>query len=423
MSTNFFLQHILTEQDASLTSKTFEPDFPTEIVKEGKVAVLVPKLQAYVTEPSDYAPSKAPVFYNPVMEFNRDISVLALQAYQLMVNREISVCEPLTSSGVRGVRFAAEVHGVSKLLINDISTRAVNLAKHNVELNKLQDLVVLKHKDANCLLACNSAPKKRFDVVDLDPFGSPVSYLDTAIKAVRNNGLLALTATDLAPMCGVHPKACIRKYGGRPLRTEYCHELAVRLLAGCTASLAAKHDIGIRVLFSHSTDHYVRVYAEMVYGAKKADESVKNLGYVLHCFSCLHRETVNSLFSMKSVNCPECGSRMDYAGPLWLGRIFDKQFCESMANENKHRAFKNSVRIAKLLSLATDEAEAPLTYYVLDKISNKLGMPVPSVAVILRMLLENGFHAVQTHFNSRGIRTNAPALTMQNLVKKAISAR
>jgi len=74
-----------------LTSKTFEPDFPTETVKEGKVAVLVPKLQAYVTEPSDYAPSKAPVFYNPVMEFNRDISVLALQAYQLMVDREISV--------------------------------------------------------------------------------------------------------------------------------------------------------------------------------------------------------------------------------------------------------------------------------------------------------------------------------------------
>jgi len=114
---------------------------------------------------------------------------------------------------------------------------------------------------------------------------------------------------------------------------------------------------------------------------------------------------------------------MDYAGPLWLGRIFDKQFCESMANENKHRAFKNSVRIAKLLSLTIDEAEAPPTYFVLDKISNKLGMPVPSVAVILRMLLENGFHAMQTHFNSRGIRTNAPALTMQNLVKKAISAR
>ena len=223
-----------------MPSKTFEADFPTETVKEGRVVVLVPKLQAYVTDLSDYAPSKAPVFYNPVMELNRDISVLALQAYQRRTNKEISICEPLTSSGVRGVRFAAEIHGVGKLLINDINMRAVKVAKHNVKLNNLEKKVAVKHKDANCLLSCHGAPRKRFDVVDLDPFGSPVPYLDSAIRALRNNGLLALTATDLAPLCGVHSKACVRKYGGRPLRTEYCHELAVRLLAGCASSLAAR---------------------------------------------------------------------------------------------------------------------------------------------------------------------------------------
>ncbi|MCK4474912.1 hypothetical protein KAU30_03625, partial [Candidatus Bathyarchaeota archaeon] len=57
-------------------------DFPTEIIREGEVKVLVPKLSAFVKSPSEYAPSKAPVFYNPVMELNRDIAVLALQAYQ-----------------------------------------------------------------------------------------------------------------------------------------------------------------------------------------------------------------------------------------------------------------------------------------------------------------------------------------------------
>src|SRR3989304_5749289 len=92
-----------------LTSKQFEPDFPTERLTEGKVTILVPKLAAYVKDPSDYAPSKAPVFYNPVMELNRDISVLALQAYERRANREISICEPLTSSGVRGVRLAVGI--------------------------------------------------------------------------------------------------------------------------------------------------------------------------------------------------------------------------------------------------------------------------------------------------------------------------
>jgi tRNA (guanine26-N2/guanine27-N2)-dimethyltransferase len=404
-----------------MTEEKFKADYPTETVKEGKVQVLVPKLKAFMKQPSDYAPSKAPVFYNPVMELNRDIAVLALKAYQHMVNRELSICEPLTSSGIRALRYATEMHGVKKVLTSDINKNAFNLAKHNVRLNGLQERVTVRHKDANCLLSCHGGPRKRFDAVDVDPFGSPVPYLDSAIRALHNNGILAVTATDLAPLCGVHPKACTRKYGGKPLRTEYCQELAVRLLAGCVATLAAKHDTGISVVFSHCTAHYVRVYAEMGYGARKADVSVKSLGYVLHCFNCLHRETIKDPFTKRLEQCPECGSKMDYAGPLWLEKIFDKQFCELMAKENTHTAFRNSGKIAKLLSLSETEAEAPVTYYVLDKISGKLALPVPSVNTMLQILRDSGFQAFLTHFNSRGIRTDAPALTVQDLLQKLVA--
>jgi tRNA (guanine26-N2/guanine27-N2)-dimethyltransferase len=400
-----------------MANEEYKADFPSEIIKEGKVQVLVPKLEAYGVNPSDYAPSKAPVFYNPVMEFNRDLTVLAFQAYQRMVNREISICDPLTSQGIRGVRFAAEIEGVKKVLISDINERAFKLAKHNVQLNGLEKIITVKHKDANCVLSCHASPKKRFNIVDIDPFGTPAPYLSSAIRAIRNNGLLASTATDLAPLCGVHVKACIRKYGGRPLRTEYCHELAVRLLAGCTAALAAKHDIGIRVVFSHSSEHYIRVYAQIAYGAKKADESIKSLGYVLHCFNCFHRETTHQPFG--SVQCPECGSKMDYAGPLWLGNIFDTNFIELMIKENKSVALRNSAKIAKLLALAKDEASAPITYYVLDKLSGKLGLPSPSIQTFLNALHSSGFQAVQTHFNTRGIRTDAPAQAMSKLLKEA----
>ena len=284
-------------------------DFPSEIIKEGKIQVLVPKLEAYGVVPSDYAPSKAPVFYNPVMEFNRDLTVLAFKAYQHMVNHEISICEPFTSQGIRGIRFAAEVDGVTKVLLSDINTTAYELAKHNIELNKLENKITLKHKDANCVLSCNASPKKRFDIIDIDPFGTPVPYLDSAFRALKNNGLMAATATDLAPLCGVHAKACVRKYGGKPLRTEYCHELAVRLLAGCMASLAAKHDIGIRILFSHSSDHYIRVYAQIGYGCQKGDESLKNTGYILHCFNCLHRETATSIFLAKATSAQNAAQK------------------------------------------------------------------------------------------------------------------
>ena len=395
----------------------FQADFPSETIKEGKIQVLVPKLAAYTTDPSEYAPSKAPVFYNPVMEFNRDVTILAFQAYQRMVNRKITICEPLTGTGIRAVRFAAEIQDVKKVIISDINKRSAKLAAYNIALNNLQNRVTVKQKDANRLLSEYSAPKKRFDLIDIDPFGTPVPHLDSAIQALRNHGLLATTATDMAPLCGVHSKACIRKYGGKPLRTEYCQELAVRLLAGAVAATAAKHDIGTRVLFSQCSNHYIRVYTQISYGCQKADESLQNLGYILHCFNCLHRENKHKLFPDTPAVCPECGAKMDYAGPLWLGDIFDRPFIELMIQENERRAFKNSGKITKLLSLTRAEADAPATYYVLDRLSRKMKLPAPAVARFFKALQNSGFKAVATHFNSCGIRTNASVTEMQKILK------
>ena len=395
----------------------FKMGFPTEIVEEGEVRVLVPKLKAFVKSPSEYAPSKAPVFYNPVMELNRDIAVLALQAYQRTVNREISVCEPLAGCGVRGTRFAVEVDGVKKVVMNDINEKAFKLASYNVEMNKLDKRVLVRNEDANFLLSSYGAPRKRFDAIDIDPFGSPTPYIDSAVRALRSGGLLALTATDMAPLCGVYPKACIRKYGGKPLRTEYCHEIAVRLLAGCLATTAAKHDMGVDILFSHSTDHYIRLYAKIEHGAKKADRTLQNMGYVLHCFKCFHRETVKGLLlSENHGKCGECGSKLDVAGPLWLGKIFDKHFCGLMEREAEGKKLRFKRRIWKILALTREESEAPVTYYVLDKICDALALSTPPIKKVMEALREKGFQAFPTHFNPRGIRSNASAKAIKEIV-------
>ncbi|MDH5390834.1 MAG: tRNA (guanine(10)-N(2))-dimethyltransferase [Candidatus Bathyarchaeota archaeon] len=391
--------------------------FPTEIVKEGQASVVVPKLAAYVKEAWEYAPSKVPVFYNPAMEFNRDLAVLAMQTYQRTLGREISVCEPLTGCGIRGIRFAVEVEGVRKVFVNDINPEAAKLALFNVERNKLASSVLVANEDANLFLSRYAAPRKRFDYIDIDPFGSPVPYLDAALRALRNSGLLALTATDMAPLCGVHPNACVRKYGGKPLRTEYCHELSVRLLVGCLTMMAAKHEIGVEVLFSHSTDHYIRVYAVARYGARLADKSVRMMGYVLHCFSCFHRETSIGIISPLKRGCAECGVRLNVTGPLWLGRIADENFCSLMKREADGRGLKQERRILKLISLVQDEAEAPATYYVVDKICDKLNLSVPPLTKVVDGVRRAGFQAALTHFNSRGVRTDAPA----NVVKEVIT--
>jgi len=397
-------------------------DFPTEVVKEGSVNIVVPKLEVYKKEAWEYAPSKAPVFFNPAMELNRDLAVLALQAYQRMAGREFSVCEPLAGCGVRGIRFAMEVEGVRKIVLGDLNPKAVELAQLNVKRNKLTKRVLVMREDANLLLSRYAAPRKRFDFIDIDPFGSPAPYMDSSVRALRDGGFLALTATDMAPLCGVHPLAGVRKYGGKPLRTEYCHELAVRLLIGCLAMTAAKHEVGIEVMFSHSTNHYVRVYAFVQHGARKADNSIQEMGYVFHCFACLHREIFKGIASPLKRKCNECGSMLSVAGPLWLGRISDEKFCASMKREVAGRNLKQEREIIRLLSLIQNEAEGPATYYVTDKVCDKLNLSTPPLIKVINELKREGFQAILTHFNRKGFRTETSARVIREIITKLVAS-
>jgi len=354
------------------------------------------------------------------MALNRDLAVVALQTYQRTVGRELVCCEPLAGCGVRGVRLANEVEGVRKVVMNDISPEAAKLAEHNARLSDLAEKTEVANQDANLLLSRYAAPRKRFDYIDIDPFGSPVPYLDSALRAVRDGGLVALTATDMAPLCGVHPKACVRKYGGKPLRTEYCHELAVRLLLNCLAMQAAKYDIGVQPVFSYSDYNYVRVYATVNYGAKQADRSLENTGYVLHCFSCFHRELAKGVTASFRADCPECGSRLQVAGPLWLGGLWNVEFCMRMRDAVRHGSLRGKVKIFQMISLIVGEAEAPFTYYVIDKICDKFGLPVPPLSKVSAELRKSGYQAVRTHFSSKGVRTDAPASAVREAIRRQL---
>ena len=89
-----------------------------------------------------------------------------------------------------------------------------------------------------------------------------------------------------------------------------------------------------------------------------------------------------------------------------------------MLNELEGRGLKNEKRLLKLLQLSQNEAEAQITYYTVDKICDKLNLPVPPQKSVINKLKEDGFRAVLTHFNSRGVRTDAPA----NMVTETIKA-
>ncbi len=397
-------------------------DFPVVEVREGKAGFFIPDPKL-LGEAERLAPSRAPVFYNQRMSLNRDLAVLFLKAYRARVGRPLKVCEPMAGCGVRGLRFALEVDGLERIILNDLNPRAYELAKLNVRHNGLEDLISVENEDAHRLLCRYASPGRRLDYVDVDPFGSPSPFLDSALRALRSGGVLALTATDTAPLSGLHVRACMRKYLGKPLRVSYWREIAVRLLVGVTLLSAVRHDLAIRPLFSYGVDHYVRVYVEVLRGAKEADRRLGDMGFILHCRRCLWREVRFGLTPFLPDTCRSCGSRLDYAGPLWLGRLVDREICEEMLRQVDRSTLENVKSASKLIVRLIEEADAPLTYYVSDEICERLKVPIPSVNDIVSELKSRGYRSTRTHFHDRGFKTEAHPEAVLKTVKELVEGK
>jgi N(2),N(2)-dimethylguanosine tRNA methyltransferase (EC 2.1.1.32) len=216
----------------------------------------------------------------------------------------------MAASGIRGARAAANGWDVT---LADVDEEAVELSRATLERNDLDGDVV--HRDANALL---HDQETLFDVVDLDPFGSPIPFADAAFANVRN--LVAVTATDTAPLCGAHFESGVRTYSAVPRNTDYHAEMGLRVLLSALARTAARYDVGVTPILSHVSDHYVRTYLELSHRATDANRAIEELGSVHHCRNCLHRETESGLIPNPPATCPHCGSdAMVTAGPLWLG--------------------------------------------------------------------------------------------------------
>jgi tRNA (guanine26-N2/guanine27-N2)-dimethyltransferase len=385
---------------------------PLNTYREGNVEFLAPVVKKVVTA-SDV------VFYNPRMEFSRDVSVCMIHAYHNITGNEMDLCEPLTSCGVRAIRWVCEVPGVRKVLSGDLNPKAVFLADANAYINGVSNKVEVRWSEANLLLDDCLLHGRRFDVVDVDPFGSPIYFIDSAANALKKEGgLLCLTATDMQPLCGIHQDACLRKYGGISLRTEYCHEIAVRLLIGAAVRIMSRNDVGMRVVFSHSSDHYVRAYMLTGRNSMEADENLREMGYILHCFSCGNRRVVSSLPPIKGSKCEICGSNMKPAGPLWCGQIWSRSFTEAariVAKELEHRFNR---RLIRMLDLILSELDGPPTYYDLHSISDSEGVNSPSTSKVIEFIRSKGLFASPTHFKGTCVRTTADIETVRSIVRR-----
>ncbi|KAJ1719263.1 RNA methyltransferase tRNA(m5U54)methyltransferase [Coemansia erecta] len=408
-------------------------------ITEGQATILFPKHNE--------------VFYNPVQKFNRDMSIAAiktwrdmtmearLQRYERSQRPEkqrpattFTVLEALAASGLRSVRYAKEIEDIEYIVANDLLGDAVESIRRNVHYNGLsQRLVRANEGDAMAVMYGRRGDK--FDVIDLDPYGTAAPFVDGAVQAVKNGGLLCVTCTDLAVLASNnHPSTCFYKYGGSPLKAEFCHELALRLVVHSLQQAANKHKLFVEPLLSCSIDFYVRLFVRVHERPVLVKGVASQTGLVFHCRGCggFATQALGTVEEGKggskkylvaagpSVDrlCDACGGRQEIGGPCWLGPLHNRDFVRRMYDGVSRSAtlYGTQARMKGMLKVVLEELDTPL-HYTLAQLFSAVRAACPTLVRVNSALLNAGYRVSGVHSCPAAIKTDAPAKVVWDVVR------
>ncbi|KAF1744086.1 hypothetical protein MXB_4625, partial [Myxobolus squamalis] len=139
---------------------------------------------------------------------------------------KIVILEALAATGIRSIRYSLEIDSVYKVIANDMQPHAVKTIVLNAIKNGVYDKIVPTKMEATNLLNLIRHPiNYRPDVIDIDPYGTAAIFIDSAVQSISEGGLLCITCTDMATLCGNTPEVAYSKYGAIPIKSPFCHEM------------------------------------------------------------------------------------------------------------------------------------------------------------------------------------------------------
>jgi tRNA (guanine26-N2/guanine27-N2)-dimethyltransferase len=373
---------------------------------EGKTRLIVPRA-SLTTDP----PPTFPVFFNPAASVNRDISVAITSATE-----GGTFCDSMAGVGARGLRIANEVGRIGLVSMVDFNHMALRIAQKAAKLNGIGRKCEFSESETSSYLFSRFGREKRFDYVDVDPFGTPVAQLAGALNATADGGVLSVTATDTAVLCGVHSGVAQRRYGAAPLNNHFKHETSIRLLAGAVARVAASIDIGVGPVAVHSARHYVRIFLLVHSGASRADAALAKLGRVAWCPACGH----TGYASGQRESCEKCGGRARVAGPIWTGGITHQPTVQAARKAATRLGLSSA---AEVLGSLSDVDDFPSWSFSIERISSSLKVPTVPETAVCRQLLVIGYRAMRTPFEKTGIKTDAAFKEVVDAVRGAWGTR
>lgn len=438
-------------------------DDNVETITEGKATIIFDKGNS--------------VFYNKVQEFNRDLSILVITEFAKMRQAErkerrakklarrvleakkkgvapeamhpegpsgLRVLEALSATGLRSIRYWKEVEEglLDEILVNDFDEKAVDAIKRNFKHNNVpMDKCIPNLGDAcdvmysNRCLSKSHEQDRGFDVIDLDPYGTAANFLDGAVQSVRDGGLLCVTCTDKAVLCGKNSETCYGKYGATSIRAGYCHEMAVRIVLQSIEHAANKYKRYIIPLVSMSIDFYVRVFVRVKTSPLNVKSASSKMALVYQSNGCdafylqplgtIDTSGKNPRYSLGTGppcdrKCQFTGSRLKVGGPIYSAPMHDKDFVGTLLNHVKShpKKFGTEKRILGQLNVVDSEIDAPLYYKHMD-LGRTFHTPV-KLNKLRSAIINAGYQVSQSHSHPSAVKTTAPPDVIMDIMKQFV---
>lgn len=409
------------------SNSTISQEFNT--VQEGKATILTPKQDE--------------VFYNPIQQFNRDLSIMAIKAYDEIRHEKIQaikkksknkrtklnglkILESLAASGLRSCRYGLEIPEAGKIVANDMLAEAVKSINKNVEYNKLTDKVVANQGDA---IKFMGSTDEKFHIVDLDPYGTAAPFIDSAIQCLEDDGMLLVTCTDAGVLAGSgYPEKCFALYGGNNFGNAYVngesnHEVGIRLILNLIASTAAKYKKTIEPMLSLSIDYYFRVFVKVKTSPINVKNHASETMLTYGCNGCGHKIVQplgmknNTKFQYPklqgpiSSNCQYCGTSYNVAGPMYAGNLHNREFIDKVLKINESsdkEIYATHERIKGMLTLASNELDDAPFFFNLNQLCSIFKSPPISIEQYTKAVGNLGYKVSLTHAKKNCVKTNLP---------------
>ncbi|KAF9053718.1 N2,N2-dimethylguanosine tRNA methyltransferase [Hymenopellis radicata] len=460
-------------------------------------------LKLYTENTSHILLSAKEAFLNPVQEFNRDLSVASIITFSELLNAEkeakwkrslekkaqgkaakkrkvddesaqdvpapeaeattsshpakeptysphkISILEALSATGLRSIRYAKEIPLVKYVIANDLSPEATDAMRRNVIYNDFElpesgdGKIRINEGDACTLMYNHREDRKRVDVVDLDPYGTAAPFIDAAVQSISDGGLLCITCTDLSVLATNNfPEKCFSNYGGVPLKAEYCHEAALRLVLHAVSSSAGRYGRFIQPLLSLSIDFYVRLFIKVKTSPIEVKRALTKTSLYHICTLCqsFYEQPIGKVVEKRnessgSVNyhfkttqnagisehCQECQSYLHIAGPMWSAPIHDRDFVSNVlshveSNESKYGTF---ARMKGMLTVAKEELETPF-YFTPRRVAGNFHSETPSLDDVCSALLNAGYKVSRSHALAGSVKTDASRTVVHDVFRSYV---